>query len=131
MSLIQKLKKEHKLITSVLENVNNLGIGTKECRAALLNAKQLLISHLQKEDEDLYPKLEIASKNSEHIRRTLKTFAADMDKISEMALAFFNKYADGGNGVEFSRDYGRLYSMLSLRIRKEESVLYELYDSLA
>jgi len=31
----------------------------------------------------------LAAKNNEYIRKTLKTFADDMDEISEFALSFF------------------------------------------
>jgi len=130
MSLVQELKKEHAAIASALEKASKLGIGTKEGQLELFRAKTLLLNHLKKEDDKLYPSLRSAAKNNDHLKRTLKSFADDMDKISEAALGFFDKYTDGGSGIEFARDFGGLYSKLSMRIRKEETILYDLFDSL-
>jgi len=130
MSLISILKKEHVDITGALDRTSKVGIGTKEGQSELFKAKNLLLNHLKKEDEKLYPILNEAAKNNEHLRRTLKSFAEDMDKISAAALSFFDKYATGGSGIEFAKDFGGLYSKLSMRIRKEETILYDLFDSL-
>lgn len=130
MDLIDELKKEHTAITEALEKINKKGISTTECQDYLFKTKALLLDHLKKEDVDFYPTLKIAAKNNEYIRKTLKLFADDMDEISKFALNFFDKYASGGKGVEFARGYGHLYSKLSTRIRKEETVLYEFYASL-
>ena len=130
MDLIDELKKEHVTITATLEKINQKGIGSDECQTYLLKAKSLLLNHLAKEDRVFYPTLNEVAKNNEYIRRTLKSFADDMKEVSTLALNFFDKYATGGKGIEFAKDYGRLYSKLSMRIRKEETVLYTFYESL-
>ena len=130
MDLISELKKEHILITETLEKINQKGIGAEECQRYLLKTKSLLLNHLKKEDVDFYPTLKVVAKNNAYIRKTLKSFADDMDEVSDLALRFFDKYASGGKGIEFAKDYGRLSSKLSMRIRKEETVLYTFYESL-
>ena len=130
MNLIAELKKEHAVITTTLERINRKNISLKECQKELFKVKSLLLDHLRKEDENLYPSLKLAARNNEYIRLTLKSFADDMDEISALAFAFFDKYKSGGKGMEFAKDYGQLYSKLSMRIRKEETVLYELFNSL-
>ncbi len=130
MKLIDELKKEHVAIVISLETTRELGINSKEGQEELFRSKTLLLNHLKKEDDKLYPSLREAAKNNESLKRTLKTFAEDMDKITTATMAFFEKYALGGDGIEFARDFGRFYSKLSMRIRKEEMVLYDLYNSL-
>lgn len=64
------------------------------------------------------------------LKRTLDLFAREMETISKEALHFLDKYLSGGSGLEFARDFGRLYMNLSQRIGKEESILYPEYDKL-
>ena len=110
--------------------VNRLGISTNEGKSKLLAAKQGLLAHLKKEDDQLYPVLNEAAEQDPDLRRTLDTFAKDMKVVSGGALEFFAKYAGGGSGLEFARDFGRLYAVLGSRVRREESVLYAEYDKL-
>ena len=129
-NLTKELKNEHAEIAQALNKVVKLGIGNKEGQKELMNAKSMLLRHLQKEDTFLYPKLAQAAQNDEKIKRSLNSFARDMNGISKAALSFFEKYQNGGKGIEFARDFGHLFSVMSLRIRKEETYLYKLYDNL-
>ena len=40
---------------------------------------------------------------------------------------FVEKYSSGGSGLDFARDFGRLFSNLQMRIRREERILYVEY----
>ena len=129
-SLTNELKNEHAEIAEALNKVVKLGIGNTKGQKELMNAKGMLLRHLQKEDTFLYPKLAQAAQNDDKLKRSLNSFARDMNEISKVALNFFDKYQEGGNGIEFARDFGHLFSVMSMRIRKEETYLYELYDNL-
>ncbi|MEN8119185.1 MAG: hemerythrin domain-containing protein [Bacteroidota bacterium] len=129
-NLIKELKAEHKKIVQTFNKVNELGIGSKKGQNELLAVKQYLLDHLKKEDEYIYPFLKEAAKKNVYIKQTLKSFADDMDKISALAIDFFDKYTQGGEGMEFEKDFDSFCSKLSMRIRKEETVLYDLYNSL-
>lgn len=128
--LVDELKKEHEVIVNVLSKVNRLGISTKEGQSELINAKKGLLEHLKKEDDLLYPVLHKEAENDESLQRTLKFFATEMEKITVFVLDFFSKYEKGGSGLEFSKDYGRLFSSLQSRINKEESMLYKAYNKI-
>lgn len=129
-ALIDELKSDHVLITETLQKVQKLGISSAEGQAVLIAAKEGLLSHLGKEDAQLYPVLQKHAEQDENLKQELVIFARDMDKISAAALDFFDKYADGGAGLDFARDYGSLVATLSSRIRKEESVLYHRYNEI-
>lgn len=129
-TLVNELKSEHAKIATVLEKVSNLGIFTPAAQKMLLEAKDRLLSHLKKEDERLYPVLRKEAENNSELKRTIDHFAKDMEAISQAALDFFDKYAKGGSGFEFAKDFGRLFSNLANRIYREESILYQKYNEI-
>ena len=128
--LVDELKREHSAIVETLNKVKSLRITSEEGQNTLLAAKSGLLAHLNKEDEQLYPVLNNAAESDAVLKRTLDTFAKDMDEISKVALEFFEKYSTGGSGIEFAKDFGRLYAALSQRISKEENIIYAKYDEL-
>lgn len=128
--LILELKQEHKKILDILYKVKALGIGKTEAQELLVSAKQLLLIHLEKEDERLYPALRKEAKTNFELKRTLDNFAKDMELTTLAAMAFFDKYEKGGTGYEFTKDYELLSSNISERIRNEESQIYSEYSRL-
>lgn len=128
--LIDELTREHKIIVETLNAVNKVGIGVEEGQQMLMSVKENLLAHLQKEDEHVYPILNAASEKDPELKQTLEIYASNMHEISKAALDFFEKYANGGSGLEFGKDFGALYTALSLRIAKEEAVLYKKFDEL-
>jgi len=128
--LISELKSEHALIASMLNKVNSLGIFSKEGQDVLLQAKNGLLAHLSKEDHELYPKMKKEAEKNPELERTLGVFAKDMQDISKTALDFFDKYQSGGSGIEFARDFGRLFSVLNMRIGREERILFPEFEKI-
>ena len=129
--LIEELKKEHSEIIAKLSRVKELGVTSNEGLSMLLSAKACLLSHLQKEDSKLYPVLRKEAENNTWLKSNLDIFAADTDNISKSVIGFFDKYSDGGSGLEFFKDSLDLLSILDGRIGKEERILYEEYDKLS
>ena len=128
--LICELQKEHTVIYDLLSAAKRNGIATKEGKESLQNVKDTLIAHLKKEDTKLYPVLRKAAETDAVLRQTLDLFAKDIDDLSKYVLQFFDKYSSGGDSAEFAREFGWLYSILQMRIRKEESSLYKAYEKL-
>ena len=96
--------------------VTPLGTGVDKTWNGLLAAKSGLLAHLKKEDTQLYPVLNEAAESDANLKRTLDMLAKDMEGISKAALEFFEKYSEGGSGLEFTKDFGHLYATISLRI---------------
>jgi hypothetical protein len=128
--LVDELIKQHIDITDTLDKVKSLGIGTEEGQKTLLAAKNGLLAHLKKEDDELYPVLHKAAESDINLKRTLDMYAKDMDEISKTAFEFFEKYSTAEFGLEFAEDFGVLLGVLSQRIMKEEISLYKKYDKL-
>ena len=127
---IEELKEEHTSIIDRLLKVKQLGVHTMEGRNELMETKKILLMHLEKEDDKLYPALRIAAEGDQRLKGFLDTFENEMKKISAFCIEFFTKYAVGGGGIEFLRDFDKLRSSLEERIQKEESILYEKYEEL-
>jgi len=126
-NLIDDLKNEHVQIAESMNRVNKLGIYSLEGQKLLLESKNFLLAHLHREDSEFYPALHEAAINNAALGRMLDSFAKDMDSISKAALDFFEKYKSGGSGLEFARDFGWLFSVLQMRIGREERILYAEY----
>jgi iron-sulfur cluster repair protein YtfE (RIC family) len=129
--LIEDLKKEHADVAGLLKEVKRLGIGSREGKAKLLLAKDGLLSHLKKEDEQLYPVLKREAEKNPELKRTLDIFAQEMEKISGVVLSFFEKYSSATtSGLEFAKDLGGVFAGLETRIRREENILYKEYEKI-
>lgn len=128
--LIRSLKAEHANIVEILLSINELGIDTEEGRKRLLSAKAGLLAHLKREDDHLYPTLLKAAEDDPIIGDALEFFQEDIASVSKLALAFFEKYADGTSMGEFADDFTTLAGLLTQRIQKEEAVIYKMYNHL-
>ncbi|WP_448188846.1 hemerythrin domain-containing protein [Azospirillum sp. sgz301742] len=130
-NLVSSLKNEHAQLKELLDRVKVLGIGTEEGRRTLRGARQVFVDHIAHEDREFYPAFLAASAGRPDAERLAMQFASEMTAISKDILGFFDKYKDGGSGLEYARDFGRLSAALFLRWHKEESVLYTRYAELA
>ncbi len=128
--LVDELVADHKVMAEIMNKVKTLGIGSQEGQKLLLSAKTRLLDHLKKEDRELYPVLNAAAENDAYLKSTLDIFAKDMDEITNNWMAFFKKYAAGGSGIEFGKEFGKLSGQYSQRVGKEERVLYTKYNEL-
>ena len=80
-NLIEDLKIEHAKIAKSLNEVISIGLGNEEGRKKLMDAKEMLMQHLEKEDKYLYPIFEEAAKEDRQIKHTLDSFLKDMEII--------------------------------------------------
>jgi len=128
--LVAALKAEHANIVKILGRVDELGAHTAEGHSALMTAKNGLLAHLGREDEHLYPALRKAAVTDPVVADALEFFIEDIEAVSKLALAFFEKYADDASSEEFAGDFAALAGLLSARIQKEEGIIYKMYDQL-
>ncbi len=123
--LIKELKKDHSEIVAILNEVKELGISSKEGQAKLLSVKEHLLTHLNKEDEQLYPVLRKEAEINKQLESILDLFAMDMEKVSRVVQEFFDKYSRGVSGTELQKEFENLCEALDKRISNEEDILYE------
>lgn len=129
--LIQELKDDHIHLLSILKLAKINGFATLETRELLRSARTTLLDHLRKEDVELYPALRTAAAKNPAIKETLDTFAKDMAETSKVAIGFFKKWDQGESDHDLSKEFGLLQAKLVSRIRREEELLYPLYEQIA
>jgi len=128
--IVSELKMEHANLRNVLETVRSHGIGTQAGRDALHAARKLFVEHIRHEDDTFYPRFRDLSRNDPTRSEIAEKFAAEMTELGAKILAFFEKYKDGGSGMEFAMDFGRMHAVLNSRWHKEEAFLYAKFQEL-
>ena len=129
-ALIEEFKREHSEILAILNEVEELGILSKEGQAKLMSVITILLEHLKKEDVKFYPVLYKVAEHNKNLKKVLDVFAMDMENVSKVALEFFDKYPKGVLGKELQEEFESLFVTLRNRIRNEEDILYEEYEEI-
>lgn len=129
--LIHELQEQHARLVSILEVAKAHGFASQETQDMLREARTGLLDHLRKEDIELYPVLKVAAMTNSSIKEILDMFSVDMADTLKLAVVFFKKCEQAGAGLDLATDGGHLLALLRIRIRREEELLYPLYESLA
>ncbi|MCB0280697.1 MAG: hypothetical protein KDD94_14400 [Calditrichaeota bacterium] len=129
--LISQLKKEHELILSMMRDVKRLGIHTEAGAKKFIQTRYLLISHLNREDKQLYPPLFAQANNDRKLKLLLLELTAEIKNLTSRTLIFFDKYADISDIDEhFAAEAEKIFTDIKTRIEKEENSLYEEFKKL-
>jgi len=129
--LITELKEEHKNIEKVFTELQKNGATTTKGLKLIIASKQMIFEHLEKENEQLYPFLRERAKIDPMLKKTLETFAKDMEGIAEAIQRFYKKYSLSiENHDEFLKDMIKTKMALKQRIMNEEIILYKAYEQL-
>jgi hemerythrin-like domain-containing protein len=121
--LLTTLETDHRTLLSLLDDVREDGGVSDENRSKLRNAQELLASHLQMEQDLLYPKLGDCWTSN----KIFTVFTDELVWLTRVANGFFHKYPEGGSGSEFDKDIGALTKMLKVHIDREEEQVYPIY----
>ncbi len=128
--LIEEFKVEHSKILALLNEVKKLGIHSEEGRSRLISAKEYLLEHLNKENEQLYPVLKKEAEHNKSLQNELDIFAIDPEYLTRVVLEFFDDYSGGAIDKDFQINFESLYAALNARIRNEEEALYQEYEKI-
>ncbi len=130
--LIDELKAEHKELSSILLELQQVGLPTETRLNLLIKSKNLFLIHLSKEDTQLYPPLNERAISDLSLKITLDTFAKEMDEITEFVFDFYEKYTNSHNfdKLGFIKDMSKFTIAIKNRIMKEEIAIYTSYEKL-
>ncbi len=152
--IIDELRREHEDLMEVLMRVKMLDVRSHDGQRVFMTAKEKLLAHLRREDEEVYPLLQKAAEKDEEIRKLLDILSKEMKEVTKLASDFFLKFegldlqklvkpslgerlrglvgSDRDKDVheEFLRDFEALYGTLLDRIHKEENTLYRAFEEI-
>lgn len=129
--LIEELKQDHVALTQILGKLQQVGASTPEGMRLLLDSRDMLQRHLDKEDRQMYPALRERAQTDAALRKTLETFGAEMEQITSFVGTFYKRYSNGVADMEmFRKDIATFVVTLKGRIMREEIAIYKAYDKL-
>ena len=121
---IDEFRIEHLKIMQGLMQVKALGVSSREGQKMLRAARKMLLEHLKKEDELLYPALRNAAGRNPELQLTLDVMEADLREVTRIAIDFFDTYTEDSRGLAFFTDFGKLFMTLQERVIKEDKFLF-------
>jgi len=128
---IEELRKEHTEIRDSLLQISNMDLFSEEARSRLIEVRDLLVEHLQKEDQEMYPRLKEASLEDEHFQDILNYLEGEIKLISQFVFIFFDKYSKKSSPAGIEREFNLISSTLIKRIEKEEEFFFPKYERMS
>jgi len=128
---IDSLRKEHDEIKASLMKISSMDLSSKDARLQLSIIQEVFIKHLQKEDDEMYPRLKEASSSDEQLMNILKYMEDEIKLISQFVFIFFDKFSKKTDSVGFDREFSLICSTLIQRIEKEEKVFFPEYEKMS
>ena len=126
--MIKALKIEHSAIIDNLEETKRLGVYSKEGQDVLFSIQINILSHLEKEDKELYPVLKDAVKSERKVNNTLNLFDENISAVSNTVIHFFENYATKAEN-QLAMETEWLIEALTWRIQREESLIFAMYEN--
>jgi iron-sulfur cluster repair protein YtfE (RIC family) len=128
--ILDILRTEHRMIMNLLNKLRSEGMTSADAVNELIAARNLLLQHLRKEDEIIFPVLYKGAEKNREFAGKLEHHDEAMVRITDKVLEYFSTYSDGKNGGNFTRDTKTVYEMLKTRILNEETILFPEYERL-
>ena len=129
LELVEELKKGHSLVIETLKQARKLGIDTKEGQNEILSAKDTILGHMKKENEEFYPVLRKAAESNGKLKELIAEFDNDINEISHYSSEFFDN-KNAAMGSNFASEVENFIAMLDRRILREETFLFKEFEKL-
>ena len=129
LKLVEELKRGHSLIIETLKQARKLGIDTKEGQNEILSAKDTILGHMKKENEEFYPVLRKAAESNGKLKELIAEFDNDINEISRYSTEFFDN-KNVAMGSNFASEVENFIAILDRRILREETFLFKEFEKL-
>ncbi len=106
--------------------IRDIGSLSPEARDHLFLARDLLVSHIEKEDKLLYPALRKVIKQDLKSKAFLDNLEQEMIAVSSTVETFFDTYQKENTSLISANAIPALCSTVLDRIQKEEHLLFPL-----
>ncbi len=124
---IEELKDEHVRLIHAFEEVKRAADDPETRDTAVMRLRDILISHLKRENERLYPQLYNRFQGEKEKKDIVESFMAIEDVLPRIDN-ILRAYVDGreNNGISLSDLNNRLYEEFKVRLKREEDYLFPL-----
>lgn len=124
---IEELRDEHGRLIHAFEEVKRAADDPEVRDAAVMRLRDILISHLKRENESLYPQLYKRFNEEKEKRNIVESFKAIEDILPSID-SLLRAYLDGKekNGIPLSDLNNSLYEEFKVRLKREEDYLFPL-----
>lgn len=135
--LLEALREDHRLLLDIYKAIDKARRDGEllTVQTRLDQFRMALQDHLLKENVRLYVYIERRLQGDPDSRKLIREFRQEMEQIGRALMEFLGKYRQIGIhpelASEFDVDYLAIGKALTTRIRREEDLLYPMYDSAA
>lgn len=126
-NMIDELRTDHLDLTISFEGLGEIDVATETGKEDLRKLKTKFLTHMKKENNELYPALRDASFDNGKLQQTLDWFTRDFVRIFAVTVLFLDKYAESGTQREFKREHNRLTKILAALLKQEENIIFTEY----
>jgi len=131
-SLVVSLTEEHQKLLTIFGKISEASTknNSREVKKQLAIFKDLLRSHLLKENTLLYIYLKHVTKSDESTNNLIVDMQQEMGTIGGVVFNFVKKWSDSSVGVygsQFENELSNIGETLIRRIENEERNLYTIY----
>jgi hemerythrin-like domain-containing protein len=130
--LVDKLVNEHKQIFDIFKEIQKVGTSANRKIELFAQFQDLLLTHLEKENNYLYPPLIKKAESNTLLKKKLQTFGSEMEKITKLVVDFYQKYKTESDLSKptFPKDSATFIFTLKNRMIKEEVSIFKEYENL-
>ena len=125
--LLDQLKSEHGRIVEAFKEIRYMGSLSSAAHTRLLQARDLLVAHFKREDEELYPALRLIAAQDPAVKTLLDELEKEMGVVSQVVSLYFDRCHQGGRSLMVEGSVPLLCTTVLDRIEKEERLLIPLY----
>ena len=118
--LIDELKLEHDVLLKCLNDVEKSGLDSEIGHNGVLALRRKILSHLLKEDEELYPILREKYIGKTEVQELTNRISFEMKKLAVAFLEFVHKYSGEHEAVNIKGEFESITKNLKERINEEE-----------
>lgn len=128
MDFITTLKSEHKAILKIFGEMASLAKEESSVLKPLNELEKILVIHLKKEDEILYPKFRQAEE--EELKKLGQMFSEQMKLYTAEVIGCLTeiKKANGQPDSALLARWEKISSRIASRVNIEENILFPAYD---
>ncbi len=127
ISVMEELQEEHLRISLLMKTIATSGLATDRGMAAINEAKALIQSHMQKEQELVYKPFHKLLEKHPELTELDRRFSEEIEQIMREVNDFFLKYREGSLARSFLQDSARMMAMMRTRMKKEEMILFQRF----